>query len=78
MNLRVFVLKSFLQQNQASEIFDKTWVLDNCTEVTPNLLQVMSYSGSNLYGRTKFKPSFHIIWAHATNLLSLQFRKSFY
>jgi len=39
-----------LQQNQAREIFDRTWALDNGTEITPNLLQAMIHSGAYLSG----------------------------
>lgn len=34
----------------ARSIFDRTWSLDSGTEITPNLLQAMVYSGSYLSG----------------------------
>ena len=38
------------RQYLAREIFDKTWALDNGTEITPNLLQAMVHSGAYLSG----------------------------
>jgi predicted GNAT superfamily acetyltransferase len=36
--------------NNARQIFDLTWPMDTGTEITPNLLQAMVYSGSYLSG----------------------------
>jgi len=48
--IKINNLNTLLQQNQAREIFDRTWALDNGTEITPNLLQAMIHSGAYLSG----------------------------
>jgi len=48
--IKINNLHTLLQQNQAREIFDRTWALDNGTEITPNLLQAMIHSGAYLSG----------------------------
>ena len=50
MNIDVKNLNTLLQQNQARDIFDKTWMLISGSEITPNLLQAMVHSGSYLSG----------------------------
>jgi len=48
--IKINNLHTLLQQNQAREIFDRTWALYNGTEITPNLLQAMIHSGAYLSG----------------------------
>ena len=48
--LKIRILTSIIDQQYAREIFDKTWVMDSVTEITPNLLQAMVHSGSYLSG----------------------------
>ena len=43
-------LVNLQDQDSARKIFDITWSLDAGTEITPNLLQAMVYSGSYLSG----------------------------
>ena len=43
-------LSSLKEQGLARQIFDLTWGLAAGTEITPNLLQAMVYSGSYLSG----------------------------
>ena len=43
-------LVTVMQQNDARNIFDKTWSMTSGTEITPNLLQAMVHSGSYLSG----------------------------
>jgi predicted GNAT superfamily acetyltransferase len=43
-------LVTVVQQNEARNIFDKTWSMTSGTEITPNLLQAMVHSGSYLSG----------------------------
>ena len=50
MQIKIDNLNTLSQQNQAREIFDRTWALDNGTEITPNLLQAMIHSGAYLSG----------------------------
>ena len=38
------------EQSKARDLFDKTWKMQSGTEITPNLLQAMLYSGSYLAG----------------------------
>ena len=48
--INIFELISFSDQESARSIFDKTWTLDNGTEITPNLLKAMVHSGAYLSG----------------------------
>ena len=50
MIIEVKYMNTLLQQNQAREIFDKTWMLISGSEITPNLLHAMIHSGSYLSG----------------------------
>jgi len=43
-------LVTVVQQDDARNIFDKTWAMTSGTEITPNLLQAMVHSGSYLSG----------------------------
>jgi len=43
-------LLSFSEQQIGRKIFDDVWKIKNGTEITPNLLQAMAYSGSYLSG----------------------------
>jgi len=43
-------MKTLSMQNNARDIFDKTWAMTSGTEITPNLLQAMVHSGSYLSG----------------------------
>ncbi len=43
-------LVTVVQQDDARNIFDKTWAMDSGTEITPNLLQAMVHSGAYLSG----------------------------
>jgi predicted GNAT superfamily acetyltransferase len=43
-------LVTVVQQDDARNIFDKTWAMTSGTEITPNLLQAMIHSGSYLSG----------------------------
>jgi len=49
-NISVIELTSFSDQESARLVFDKTWMLDNGSEITPNLLKAMVHSGSYLCG----------------------------
>ena len=49
-SLLVKKLESEVEMNLARAIFDETWAMDSGTEITPNLLQAMVYSGSYLSG----------------------------
>ena len=48
--VNIIELISFSDQESARSIFDKTWMLDNGTEITPNLLKAMIHSGAYLSG----------------------------
>ena len=48
--VNIIELISFSDQESARSIFDKTWTLDNGTEITPNLLKAMVHSGAYLSG----------------------------
>jgi len=48
--IEIIKLLSLEQQGEARNIFDKTWVMDSGTEITPNLLQAMVHSGAYLSG----------------------------
>jgi len=48
--IKIQKLESLQDQNSSRSIFDKTWVMDAGTEITPNLLQAMIHSGSYLSG----------------------------
>jgi len=48
--IKINNLNTLFQQNQAREIFDRTWALDNGAEITPNLLQAMVHNGAYLSG----------------------------
>jgi len=50
MKVKINHLRNLSEQNQAREIFDKTWAIDSGTEITPNLLQAMVHSGAYLSG----------------------------
>ena len=50
LNFVISTLSSLEDHNQARKIFDNAWPLDTGTEITPNLLQAMVYSGSYLFG----------------------------
>ena len=50
MEIKVYNLKTLIQQYQARRIFDETWAMDYGTEITPNLLQAMVHSGAYLSG----------------------------
>ena len=47
---KVRELKRLIEQESACKIFDLTWSMTTGTEITPNLLQAMVYSGSYLSG----------------------------
>jgi hypothetical protein len=51
-NSQIVILKleSLIHQNLGREIFDKTWMIDSGTEITPNLLQAMVHNGAYLSG----------------------------
>ena len=49
-NIAVQELTNFQDQDSGRKIFDITWSMDAGTEITPNLLQAMVYSGSYLSG----------------------------
>ncbi len=49
-NLQVRELKTADEFKKARFIFDNTWHIENSTEITPNLLQAMTHSGSYLCG----------------------------
>jgi predicted GNAT superfamily acetyltransferase len=48
--IQVRKLDNLEDQNFGRKIFDITWSMDTGTEITPNLLQAMVYSGSYLSG----------------------------
>ena len=52
MNYKIKIrrLESLRDQNFARQIFDKTWAINDETEITPNLLQAMVHSGAYLSG----------------------------
>jgi predicted GNAT superfamily acetyltransferase len=47
---KIKFLSTYSEQNIARNIFDKIWLLDSGTEITPNLLQAMVHSGAYLSG----------------------------
>ncbi len=48
--MNIINLLSFSEQQIGRKIFDDVWKIKNGTEITPNLLQAMAYSGSYLSG----------------------------
>jgi predicted GNAT superfamily acetyltransferase len=49
-NLEVNQIVSISQQAMAREVFDQTWLINESTEITSNLLQAMVHTGSYLSG----------------------------
>jgi predicted GNAT superfamily acetyltransferase len=48
--VEIRILKTISEHAYARKVFDQTWSMDSGTEITPNLLQAMVYSGSYLSG----------------------------
>ena len=48
--IQIRCLENFQEQKSARKIFDITWSMESGTEITPNLLQAMTHSGSYLSG----------------------------
>jgi predicted GNAT superfamily acetyltransferase len=48
--IQIRKLDSISDQNLARSVFDETWVMNSSSEITPNLLRAMIYSGAYLTG----------------------------